>query len=99
LSLLLLTLVKLLVSTSLSAILADVIVTVEFDGSRRGGRGGGRSDREEDFECVVLFELVVMEERVVDGLVLRAGVGAGVISVEGETSTSSASLYHFLRRV
>ncbi len=48
---------------------------------------------------MVLFELVVKEVRVVDGLVLRVGVGAGVISVEGETSTSSASLYHFLRRV
>ena len=33
------------------------------------------------------------------GLVSRVGVGAGVISVEGETSTSSASRYHFRRRV
>jgi hypothetical protein len=29
----------------------------------------------------------------------RVGVGEGVISVEGETSTSSASRYHFRRRV
>ena len=33
------------------------------------------------------------------GLVSRVGVGAGVISVDGETSTSSASRYHFRRRV
>lgn len=33
------------------------------------------------------------------GLVSRVGVGAGVISVEGETSTNSASRYHFRRRV
>lgn len=40
--------------------------------------------------------------RVVSGLgvlVARVGVGDGVISVEGETSTSSASRYHFRRRV
>jgi hypothetical protein len=29
----------------------------------------------------------------------RFGVGEGVISVDGVTSTSSASRYHFLRRV
>lgn len=33
------------------------------------------------------------------GLVSRVGVGEGVISVEGEISTNSASRYHFLRRV
>ena len=33
------------------------------------------------------------------GLVSRVGVGEGVISVEGETSTSSASRYHLRRRV
>lgn len=33
------------------------------------------------------------------GLVSRVGVGDGVISVDGETSTSSASRYHFRRRV
>jgi len=33
------------------------------------------------------------------GLVSRVGVGEGVISVDGETSTSSASRYHFRRRV
>jgi hypothetical protein len=44
-------------------------------------------------------EIVV---RVVSGLgvlVARVGVGEGVISVDGETSTSSASRYHFRRRV
>jgi hypothetical protein len=40
-----------------------------------------------------------MDVRVATGLVLRVGVGEGVISVLGDTSTSSASLYHFLRRV
>jgi hypothetical protein len=33
------------------------------------------------------------------GLVSRVGVGEGVISVEAETSTSSASRYHLRRRV
>lgn len=37
--------------------------------------------------------------RVISGLLLRVGVGEGVISVEGETSTSSASRYHLRRRV
>lgn len=37
--------------------------------------------------------------RVISGLLLRVGVGEGVISVEGDTSTSSASRYHFRRRV
>lgn len=37
--------------------------------------------------------------RVAVGLVLRVGVGEGVTSVLADTSTSSASLYHFLRRV
>lgn len=32
-------------------------------------------------------------------LAARVGVGEGVISVDVVTSTSSASLYHFLRRV
>lgn len=32
-------------------------------------------------------------------LLLRVGVGEGVTSVEGEISTSSASRYHFRRRV
>ena len=40
-----------------------------------------------------------MDVRDVSGVVLRVGVGEGVISVEGETSTSSASRYHFRRRV
>jgi hypothetical protein len=35
----------------------------------------------------------------VSGLLLRVGVGEGVISVEGETSTSSASRYHLRRLV
>jgi hypothetical protein len=34
-----------------------------------------------------------------EGLALRVGVGEGVTSVEGVTSTNSASRYHFLRRV
>jgi hypothetical protein len=33
------------------------------------------------------------------GLVSRVGVGEGVISVEGEISTNSASRYHLRRRV
>jgi hypothetical protein len=44
-------------------------------------------------------EGLVMDVRVVSGVLLRVGVGDGVISVEGEISTSSASRYHFLRRV
>jgi hypothetical protein len=40
-----------------------------------------------------------MGVRVATGLVLRVGVGEGVISVLADTSTSSASRYHFLRRV
>lgn len=45
------------------------------------------------------FVWAVREDWTVEGLVFRMGVGAGVTSVEGVTSTSSASLYHFLRRV
>lgn len=46
---------------------------------------------------IVLVEAVGV--RVASGLVLRVGVGDGVISVEGDTSTSSASRYHLRRRV
>ena len=42
---------------------------------------------------------LVIEVRVVSGVELRVGVGEGVISVEGEISTNSASRYHFLLRV
>ena len=44
-------------------------------------------------------EELVMDLRVISGVVLRVGVGEGVISVDGEISTSSASRYHFLRLV
>lgn len=44
-------------------------------------------------------EGLVMEVRAVSGVVLRVGVGEGVISVDGEISTSSPSRYHFLRLV
>ena len=37
--------------------------------------------------------------RISSGVVLRVGVGDGVTSVLGVISTSSASLYHFLRLV
>jgi hypothetical protein len=44
-------------------------------------------------------EGLVMDVRAVSGELLRVGVGDGVISVEEEISTSSASRYHFRRRV
>lgn len=44
-------------------------------------------------------EGLVMDVRAVSGVVLRVGVGEGVISVDAEISTSSASRYHFLRLV
>lgn len=62
--------------------------------------GGGLVNGGED---MVLMEAVGV--RVDSGLwielvlLVRVGVGEGVISVEGETSTSSASRYHFRRRV
>jgi hypothetical protein len=40
-----------------------------------------------------------MGVRVAMGLLLWVGVGEGVISVLADISTSSASRYHFLRRV
>jgi hypothetical protein len=44
-------------------------------------------------------EGLVTDVRAVSGVLLRVGVGEGVISVLGVISTSSASRYHFLRRV
>lgn len=41
-------------------------------------------------------EGLVKDVRVVSGVLLRVGVGEGVIWVLGEISTSSASRYHFL---
>lgn len=55
-----------------------------------------------EWEKAELTDVEVVE--VVSGFAVRGGemergVGEGVISVEGETSTSSASRYHFRRRV
>lgn len=43
--------------------------------------------------------LVSVSESAMSPVGLTLGVGEGVISVDGVTSTSSASLHHFLRRV
>ena len=60
------------------------MVVVDDERSIRGGRGGA-------------FGVDAVVEGGIEGL--RLGEGKGVISVDGETSTNSASRYHFLRRV